>query len=250
MSKQVVAIIPIRGADAEFHNGNIPMLAGRPLIEYTLTAAKEAQRLNRVIVSTESEAIAGYCREQGVEAPLLRPEALNAPTATVTDVLRHTLGWLKDQENYSPEWVVKLEITHPFRSKGMIDLVVETALSQKLDSAFLVYEEISSFWTMDKMGKPQQVGEEVDVPRGVRRPFYRDLSGLVAITRATNLAAGNIYGEEIGLIPWRDIFATVDTHEGSGEDYRQRVGFRLAELLAEEFNASLAETAGEEQPGA
>ena len=66
----------------------------------------------------------------------------------------------------------------------------------------------------------------------------------------TNLFWAERYGDQLGLIPWRDIFATVDTHEGSGEDYRQRVGFRLAELLAEEFNASIAETAGEEQPGA
>ena len=234
MNEKVVAIIPIRGSDEEFQQG-IPLLGGKPLIEYTVQAARESRLLNRVIVSTDSPAIAQACREVQAEAPFLRPASLSQPSVSETDVLKHCVEWLEHQEGYRADWVVKLEITHPFRPRGVIDRVIETAYSTRVDSAFLVYEDQNSYWTLDESGQPQQIGEEVDVPRKVRRPFYRDLSGLVAITRAANLLKGKLYGRNIGLIPLRDLFAIVDTHEGHGSA-SERVGYRLAELLAPEYN--------------
>ena len=238
MGDRILAIIPIRGTDQEFKDGGMPMLDGRPLIEYTLTAAKEARQLDRIIVSTDSAIIAEACRRYGVEVPFLRPTHLCAPSVPLSDVLRHTVDWLEREEDYRPEWVMKLEITHPFRPRGIIDWVIETALARQVDSAFLVYEEVHSYWTTDGEGKPQQVGEEVDVPSGERRPFYRDISGLAAITRTNNLKAGRLYGDNIGLIPWRDLFAIVDTHERGGASHDEQVGLRLAELLAPAFNRS------------
>lgn len=238
MNERIIAIVPIRASDEEFRDGSFRLLGGRPLIEYTLLAAKEAHRLDRIVVSTDSEAIASICRDYGVDVPFVRPPALSDPAVSLTEVLRHTLEWLELHEGDCPDWVVKLEITHPFRRKGMIDLVIETALARQVDSAFLVHEEAHSYWTLDEAGKPQQVGEAVDVPRHIRRPLYRDLSGMAAITRTANLKAGTLYGTNIGLIPWRDLFAIVDTHEQGGSSHQDRVGFRLAELLAPEFHKS------------
>jgi len=236
MSETIIAVIPIRGSDDEFKDGPLALLGGRPLIEYTLLAAKEAERLDRVIVSTDTEAIAQACRAYGADVPFLRPERLSGSSSTGTDVLRHCVEWLAQHEDYHPDWVVKLEITHPFRPRGMIDLVIETALATGVDSAFLAYEERHSYWTLDAQGRPLQVGQDVDVPRKIRKPFYRDVSGLAAITRAANLTAGKLYGERVGLIPWRDVSALVDTHEGSCGPDRAHQGFQLAECLAPEFN--------------
>ncbi len=237
--KPIVAMIPIRGSDEEFQEGPTPLLGGRPLLEYTFLAAKEAKLLDRVIVSTESQEIAEASRRHGLEAPYLRPRHLSSPTATATDVLRHGVEWLEANEGYRTDWVVKLEITHPFRPPGIIDLLVKTALAQEVDSAFLVFEEAGSFWSLNEQGLPERLGQEVDLPRQIRKPFYRDLSGLGAMTRAENLKAGRLYGNNVGLIPVRDLFALVDTHQGSGNDYRERIGFRLAELLAPEFHRAV-----------
>ena len=235
-SETIVAVIPIRGSDKEFADGPLPLLGGRPLIEYTLQAAKRAKRLDRIIVSTDHPAIAAACRDHGVEAPFLRPASLSEPGVTETDVLRHAVEWLEQHEGGRVDWVVKLEITHPFRPPGIIDLVIDTALATQVDSAFLAYEELHSYWTVDEHGQPQQVGQGVDVPRHARRPFYRDISGVAAITRASNLKAGSLYGERIGLIPWHELFAIVDTHEGSGRQEGVPTGFQVAELLAPAFN--------------
>lgn len=241
MPEQIIAVVPIRGSDGEFREGAMPLLGGRPLIEYTLRAAKEARRLDRVIVSTDSPAIADACRSYGVEVPFVRPLALSAPTVSVTEVLRHCVEWLERQERYRVDWVVKLEITHPFRPFGLIDTVIETALTNPVDSAFVAYEELNSYWTIDEHGRPEPVGQAVEVPRSVRRPFYRDVSGLVAITRAANLRAGTLYGNHVALIPVRDLFAIVDTHEKSDPASPVASGWRLAELLAPAFAEGLME---------
>lgn len=240
MSEKTIAIIPIRGSDDEFQESPIPILGERPLVEYTLLAAKEARLLDRVIVSTDSQAIAEFCRRYDVDVPFIRPSSLSESKATVTDVLLHCVEWLETNENYHADWIVKLEITHPFRPEGIIDTLIKTAIAQRLDSAFLAHEEVSSFWTLDREGNPKLVGEDVDLPRKARIPFYRELSGLVAITRAANVKAGQLYGKNLGLIPMRDLFAIVDTHEGAGLSYRDKIGFRLAELLAPAFNRKLS----------
>lgn len=236
MRETVVAVIPIRGSDEEFKEGPLPLLGDRPLIEYTLRAAKEAKRLDRILVSTDSPAIAEACRHYDVEVPFLRPSSLSEPGVSETAVLRHAVEWLEQHEGFPVGWVVKMEITHPFRPPGIVDLVIETALANQFDSAFLAYEAMHSYWTLDEQGRPQQIGQEIDVPRRARRPFYRDVSGVAAITRATNLKAGSLYGERVGLIPWRDLLAIVDTHEGAEASYRDRTGFRLAELLLPAFH--------------
>ena len=99
MSETVVAVIPIRGSDEEFKDGPLPLLGGRPLIEYTLRSAKEAKRLDRIIVSTDSPAIAEACRSYEVETPFLRPAWLNEPGVTETTVLRHAVEWLEQHED-------------------------------------------------------------------------------------------------------------------------------------------------------
>jgi CMP-N-acetylneuraminic acid synthetase len=240
MKEQIIAVIPIRGSDDEFRENAVPMLGERPLVEYTLLAAKEARLLDRVIVSTDSEAIAEFCRGYDVEVPFIRPSSLSEATATVTDVLLHCVEWLETNETYHTDWVVKLEITHPFRPRGIIDSLIETALAKNIDSAFLAYEDLHSFWTVDENGNPELVGQEVDLPRKTRRAFYRDSSGLGAITRAANLKTGKLYGKNLGLIPIRDLFAIVDTHEGQASSYRDKVGFQLAQLLTPAFINSLS----------
>ncbi|MDP3774621.1 MAG: hypothetical protein Q8Q85_10185 [Gemmatimonadales bacterium] len=239
MAERIIAIVPIRGSDEEFRDTPDPLLGGRSLLEYTLSAAQDARRVDRVIVSTDGQTVADVCRSYGADVPFLRPPHLSAPKASVTDVLRHCVEWLRTTEGYDAEWVVKLEITHPFRPRGLIDLVIDTALAQRVDSAFVAYPEIHSYWTLDEAGRPREAGETIDVPRKVRRPFFRDTSGLVAITRAENLLAGRFYGQNIGLIPLQDLFAMVDTHEGAGAGYRERIGFRLAELLAAEYHRQM-----------
>lgn len=233
-----LAVIPIRGADDEFAEGADVRLGDRPLIAYTIAAALASRHLDRVVAFTDSRAIADLAVELGAEAPFLRPPSQSDRRVTVTQVLRHVVERL-DEEGYRADWVVKLEVTRPFRPPGIIDHVIELALAQKVDSAFLAYEEPHSYWIVDADGRPRQMGDDMEVPREFRRRVYRDVGGVVSVTRTDNLLRGVMYGDNVALVAVEDIFVTVDLHQGHARYFRDRVGFRLAEALLDSYRQTM-----------
>ena len=212
----IVAVIPIRSSDAELRSGCDPMLGGRPLFDYTFEAALEAQSISRCIVSTDAEWIAERAREAGLEVPFLRPDTLEGPDVTTTDVLCHCVQWIDHNENYQTDWVALLEITHPFRPSGLIDQFVLTVLAQDVDSGFLAYRESHSYWIEGTDGQPRQVGQDAEVPRGKRRPIFRDMGGLASMFKTSNLHTGSRYGNRVALVPCDDVAAFVDLHDPVG----------------------------------
>jgi len=73
---KVLAVIPARGGSKSIPRKNLVDVAGRPLIAWAIGAAREAKRLDRVIVSTEDEEIAETARKWGAEVPFVRPPEL------------------------------------------------------------------------------------------------------------------------------------------------------------------------------
>jgi CMP-N-acetylneuraminic acid synthetase len=212
----ILAVIPIRSSDAELRSGHEPLLGDRPLFDYTFRSALEAKSLSRRIVSTDAEWIAQRAREAGLEAPFLRPPELDEIGSTTTDVMRHCVQWLEENEGYRTDWVVLLEITHPFRLPDLIDRLVHTVLTQDVDSGFLAYREVHSYWVEGRDGQPRQVGQDAEIPRGIRRPIFRDMGGLASMFRVSNLYAGRRYGNRVALVPCDDVFAFVDLHDPVG----------------------------------
>ena len=87
----VVAIIPARGGSKRIPNKNIKTFCGKPMIAYSIEAAKNAGIFDRIVVSTDSEKIASTAKEFGAEIPFMRPGNL-ADDQTGTDaVILHAL---------------------------------------------------------------------------------------------------------------------------------------------------------------
>ena len=79
MSRQeVLCVIPARGGSKGIPRKNTVLLAGKPLVSYTIEAAINAQRITRVIVSTEDVEIASIVKSYGAEVPFLRSSELAA----------------------------------------------------------------------------------------------------------------------------------------------------------------------------
>ena len=68
---------------------------GKPLIGYTIEAAKKSKYVNRVIVTTDDKKIANIAKSFGAEIPFLRPKYLAVSSAKTIDVVKHTLKTLK-----------------------------------------------------------------------------------------------------------------------------------------------------------
>src|SRR3989338_7107674 len=92
-NKKILGLIAARGGSKSIPKKNIAPLLGKPLIAYTIEAAKESKLLTRCIVSTDDEEIAAVCRAHEVEVPFMRPTELATDTATSMQVGQHALAW-------------------------------------------------------------------------------------------------------------------------------------------------------------
>lgn len=124
MPVEVLALIPARGGSKSIPHKNIRLLAGFPLIAYSIAAARSAELVTRVIVSTDDAEIADVAREYGAEIPFLRPAEHSQDNTPDLPVFQHALTWLARNEDYHPEIVVQLRPTSPFRRVGHINQAI------------------------------------------------------------------------------------------------------------------------------
>jgi CMP-N-acetylneuraminic acid synthetase len=116
---RILAIIPARGGSKGVPRKNIRPLAGRPLIAYSIAAAQAAQRLDRLVVSTDDAEIAEVSGSLGAELRM-RPASLAADDTPTRQVLQHVVEELA-RDGYRPDAVMTLQPTSPLRTARHID---------------------------------------------------------------------------------------------------------------------------------
>ena len=91
-----IAIIPARSGSKRIPGKNIKMFFGKPIIAYSIRAAKESDLFEKIIVSTDSEEIAKVASDWGAEVPFIRPAELSGDVVTTDSVVLHALQWIKE----------------------------------------------------------------------------------------------------------------------------------------------------------
>ena len=120
----MIVVIPARGGSKGVPGKNIKELGGKPLIQYTIDAAREISENKDIIVSTDSEKIKTLVESLGLEVPFLRPAELATDTSGTQEVLLHALSFVEGKELY-PETLVLLQPTSPFRNATHIKEALE-----------------------------------------------------------------------------------------------------------------------------
>ncbi|HVZ21822.1 MAG TPA: acylneuraminate cytidylyltransferase family protein [Vicinamibacterales bacterium] len=126
---KVLGVITARGGSKGLPGKNLRPLAGKPLIAHTIDAARESRAFDRVILSTDDEAIAGAARTRGCDVPFMRPDELARDETPHLPVLQHAVAWLRDHEGYTPDAVMILQPTSPLRRA--VDIVESIALLER-----------------------------------------------------------------------------------------------------------------------
>src|SRR5574341_56348 len=134
---RTLAVIPARGGSKSIPRKNLVDVAGRPLIAWVIAAAREATRLERVIVSTEDEEIADTARRWGAEVPFVRPPELATDTVSLIPVVQHALTAM-DGLGFRAEAVVSLQPTSPGLRGGDGDAAVAKLHETGADSVATV----------------------------------------------------------------------------------------------------------------
>ncbi len=125
---EILALIPARGGSKSIPRKNIKVLAGHPLVAYSIAAALQSTLVTRTIVSTDDEDIAKIAQHYGAETPFLRPGELALDNTTDLPVFTHALSWLMDNETYWPDILVQLLPTSPIRPPDCIDCAIKVLL--------------------------------------------------------------------------------------------------------------------------
>ena len=115
MKNKILAIIPCRSGSKGVKNKNIRKIFGKPLIYYSIFFALQCKFIDRVIVSTDSKKYKKISENFGAEVPFLRPKNISKDDSLDIDLFKHTINWLKKNENYEPNLIVHLRPTSPLR---------------------------------------------------------------------------------------------------------------------------------------
>ncbi len=123
-NKKILALIPARGGSKGIPGKNIKNFNGKPLIAWTIEEAKKSKYLDKIVVSTDSGAIADIAVKYGAEAPFIRPGGLASDNANMMDVVLHCINFFQDTgDNY--DIIVLLQPTSPLRRADDIDGAIE-----------------------------------------------------------------------------------------------------------------------------
>jgi CMP-N-acetylneuraminic acid synthetase len=149
----VIALIPARGGSRRVPRKNLRLTGGKPLIAWTIEAARAASCVDRVIVTTDDREIADVATQHGAEVPFLRPPSLATDGAASADVVGHALRELRLHEGSNSPFVL-LQPTSPLRTSQDIDAAA--ALLVKGDAVVSVTPAAHSvhwFRTIDGQGR-------------------------------------------------------------------------------------------------
>jgi len=164
-----LAIVPARGGSKGIPRKNVRLVAGKPLIGYTIEAALQSKLVNRVVVSTEDPEIAQVAERFGAEV-VWRPMELSSDTAPSEQALLHTLEYLRKTEGYEPDLIVFLQCTSPLILPQDIDGTIQTLLDEDADSALAVAPFYHFLWKRDKAGNAVGINHDKSV-----RPLRQEL---------------------------------------------------------------------------
>jgi CMP-N-acetylneuraminic acid synthetase len=210
---RVVAIIPARGGSKGLPGKNIGALAGKPLIAYSVEAARNCPLIDRTIVSTDSEDIRAAALAAGAEVPFLRPADLATDTATTEAVLQHAVEWLDRETPNAVDIVVFLQPTDIFRRQIWLEQVVRALLDDPdLDSAFVGFTTYKNYWRRDG-DTCVPLSHRGYGPRQQKSRVIREDTGLACATRAALIRHGRRIGDRVTIIENDDFCTSIDIHD-------------------------------------
>jgi N-acylneuraminate cytidylyltransferase len=132
-----LAVIPARGGSKRIPRKNIKSFYGKPMLAWSIDAARESGCFDRIIVSTDDDEIAQVARDHGAETPFVRPEDLANDHATTIPVIAHAIQW-QAGHGATPVEVCCIYATAPFVRAADLQQGLAVLRERGTDYAFSV----------------------------------------------------------------------------------------------------------------
>lgn len=199
----ILCVITARGGSKGLPGKNIKELDGKPLIAYSIHAAKRSRLITRTIVSTDDEQIADVARRYGGEVPFLRLKELAEDDTPHLPVIQHAIGVMENLDGITYEYAVIFQPTSPFRTPASIDGTIQKLMDTGADSIVTVCEIEGSHHPC----KAKRLDGDLLLPytpglqeiQGIRRQdlpvAYRRNGAVYAMKRDTLMKKNSLYGD-------------------------------------------------------
>jgi len=221
-------VIAARGGSKGLAGKNIRPLLGKPLIAWSIEQALACPEISRVVVSTDSEAIASVARQYGAQVPFMRPADLANDSAGKWGVWRHALTACEQHYREPIDVYVDLDCTSPLRETRDIQLAIQQFKTEKVDAVFSVCEARKNPYfnmlELDEAGfqrickaLPQPIVRRQDAPRVFEHVASIYVLSPQYLRTGTGLLSGRTHGYDIG--------------QGKSLDVDSQFDFELIEYL-------------------
>lgn len=135
-----MGVIPARGGSKGIKNKNLHNLNGKPLISFTIEAAKKSKLITDFIVSTDSLEIKKVSEEYGAEVPFIRPAHLSNDKALAVPTIQHAVLYAESLKNITYDYIVMLQPTAPLRTHEDIDNSLSKLIEENGDGIISVVD--------------------------------------------------------------------------------------------------------------
>lgn len=224
MKKKILGIITARGGSKSIPRKNIKLFAGKPLIAWSIETGLKSGVLDRLIVSTDDQEIAEVSKKFGAEVPFLRPAELATDTAPTLPVLEHAVTFLKNIENYEPDYVLLMEPTSPCRQPFHLQEAVKIIEETNADSVValgVVPKHFSPAWQFN-MSKQNQlelyaggsIKNIITRRQALPTTYFRNGAFYLFKTSLLYGQTPSLYGDDVrGLVMTDEYSVDIDTPE-------------------------------------
>ena len=152
-SNKIISIITARSGSKGLRDKNIKRLKGLPLLAHTVLAAKKSKKIDRVILSTDSELYGKIGKRYGAEVPFLRPKRLATSKAHHPDVVNHAVNFIEKKENIFFDFFIIFQPTSPFRNSKHIDNAISKFLNENNTSLISIKKQDYPPWWLFRAKK-------------------------------------------------------------------------------------------------
>ncbi len=205
--KNILAIIPARSGSKGIPQKNIKLLGGKRLLEYTFEHCKSSSYISRAIVTTDSNKIANISKSNGIEVPFIRPRNISDDDSTAKSYVSHALEFLEREENYTPEIILILQPTSPFRDVSDIEKSINILENNNADSVVSITEidkkfnpdwqfKVTNNGTLEFYNKNFDWNNLVSKRQELAKTYTRN-GAVYCFTRKSFFKYDNIYGKKV-----------------------------------------------------
>lgn len=222
------AFIFARGGSKGLPKKNVKLLAGKPLIQYSIDTAKEVDSIEKVFVSTEDKEIAEIAMKAGAEV-IARPEELASDTSPEWLSWKHAIGWVGEKYGEFDNFI-SLPATSPLRSSEDVKAAIKQKNKVKSDICISVTEASRSPYfnmiTLSEDGIASLVCKpEAGIARRQDAPVVYDISTVVYVASPSFIVnSGGLF---------EGVVTTVEIPKERAVDIDDIFDFKLAELILE-----------------